>query len=112
MAHLELTPRLALLEEAVSVLFRRIDDAYNRLNPKGAIRRPSKNSRTRRSSPSPPSSSLEGWSPSVASCARSAGSSRICSLGWSAFTPPGSTGGYASSGATSSPCAAPSCPNS
>jgi len=35
MAQLELTPRLALLEEAVTVLFCRVDDIYYRLNPKG-----------------------------------------------------------------------------
>ena len=35
MAQLELTPRLALLEEAVTVLFCRVDDIYSRLNPKG-----------------------------------------------------------------------------
>jgi hypothetical protein len=35
MAQPELTPQLALLEEAMTVLFCRIDDAYYRLNPKG-----------------------------------------------------------------------------
>jgi len=35
MAQLELTPQLALLEEAVTVLFCRVDDSYYRLNPKG-----------------------------------------------------------------------------
>ncbi len=35
MAQRELTPHLSLLEEAVTVLFCRIDDAYYRLNPKG-----------------------------------------------------------------------------
>ena len=35
MARPELTPRLALLEEAVSVLFCQVDDAYYRLNPDG-----------------------------------------------------------------------------
>ncbi len=35
MAHPEHTPPLALLEEAVTVLFCRIDDAYYRLNPRG-----------------------------------------------------------------------------
>ena len=35
MARPELTPRLALLEEAMTVLFRQVDDAYYRLNPKG-----------------------------------------------------------------------------
>ena len=35
MAHPEHTPPLALLEEALTVLFCRIDDAYYRLNPKG-----------------------------------------------------------------------------
>ena len=35
MAQRELTPQLALLEEAVTILFCRIDDAYYRLNPKG-----------------------------------------------------------------------------
>src|SRR5215207_5913189 len=35
MALPELTPQLALLEEAVTVLFCRIDDAYYCLNPKG-----------------------------------------------------------------------------
>lgn len=35
MAQLELTPRLALLQEAVTVLFCRVDDIYYRLNPKG-----------------------------------------------------------------------------
>ncbi len=35
MAHPEHAPPLALLEEAVTVLFCRIDDAYYRLNPRG-----------------------------------------------------------------------------
>jgi len=35
MAHPEHTPPLALLEEALTVLFCRIDDAYYRLNPRG-----------------------------------------------------------------------------
>jgi Transposase DDE domain len=35
MAQPELTPQLALLEEAMTVLFCQIDDAYYRLNPKG-----------------------------------------------------------------------------
>jgi DDE family transposase len=35
MAQLELTPQFALLEEAVTVLFCRVDDIYYRLNPKG-----------------------------------------------------------------------------
>ena len=35
MAQPELTPRLALLEEAVTVLFCRVDDTYYQLNPKG-----------------------------------------------------------------------------
>jgi hypothetical protein len=35
MAQPELTPQLSLLEEAVTVLFCRVDDAYYRLNPKG-----------------------------------------------------------------------------
>jgi hypothetical protein len=35
MALPELTPQLALLEEAVTVLFCRVDDIYYRLNPKG-----------------------------------------------------------------------------
>jgi hypothetical protein len=35
MAQPELTPQLALLEEAMTVLFCRIDDTYYHLNPKG-----------------------------------------------------------------------------
>jgi hypothetical protein len=35
MAQPELTPHLALLEEALTVLFCRVDDIYYRLNPKG-----------------------------------------------------------------------------
>lgn len=35
MAHPEHTPTSALLEEALTVLFCRIDDAYYRLNPRG-----------------------------------------------------------------------------
>jgi hypothetical protein len=35
MARSELTPQLALLEEALTVLFCRVDDAYYRLNPDG-----------------------------------------------------------------------------
>ncbi len=35
MAQPELTPQLALLEEAVTVLFCRVDDIYYQLNPKG-----------------------------------------------------------------------------
>jgi hypothetical protein len=36
MAHPHHTPSLALLEEALTVLFCRIDDAYYRINPRGA----------------------------------------------------------------------------
>lgn len=35
MAQPELTPQLALLEEALSILFCRVDDAYYHLDPKG-----------------------------------------------------------------------------
>ena len=35
MAQPETTPRLALLEEALTVLFCRVDDIYYQLNPKG-----------------------------------------------------------------------------
>jgi hypothetical protein len=35
MAQPELTPQLALLEEAMTILFCRIDDTYYLLNPKG-----------------------------------------------------------------------------
>jgi hypothetical protein len=35
MAQPELTPQFALLEEAVTILFCRVDDIYYRLNPKG-----------------------------------------------------------------------------
>jgi Transposase DDE domain len=35
MARPELTPQLALLEEALTILFCRVDDAYYQLNPKG-----------------------------------------------------------------------------
>ena len=35
MAQPELTPQLALLEEAVTVLFCQVDDIYYRLNPQG-----------------------------------------------------------------------------
>ena len=35
MAQSELTPQLVLLEEAVTILFCQVDDAYYRLNPKG-----------------------------------------------------------------------------
>jgi hypothetical protein len=35
MAQPELTPRLALLEEAVTILFCQVDDIYYRLNPQG-----------------------------------------------------------------------------
>src|SRR5918998_22684 len=37
MAQPELTPPLALLEEALTVLFCRVDDIYYRLNPKGRL---------------------------------------------------------------------------
>jgi hypothetical protein len=50
MAQPELTPQLALLEEAITVLFRRVEDIYYRLNPKGRrYERPSKSTRIRRS---------------------------------------------------------------
>ncbi len=52
MAHPEHTPPLAPLEEALTVLFCRIDDAYSTGSiPKGAATRPSKSSPTQRSSP-------------------------------------------------------------
>ena len=35
MAHPEHTPGFALLEEAVTILFCRVDDIYYQLNPKG-----------------------------------------------------------------------------
>jgi hypothetical protein len=51
MALPELTPQLSLLEEAMTILFCRIDDAYYHLNPEGrhSAPRASKYSRIRSS---------------------------------------------------------------
>jgi hypothetical protein len=112
MAQSELTPQLLLLEEALTILFCQVDDAYYRLNPKGRHYETLKElSDSEVITLEPYSSSFEVLSPSVLSCARLPASSGTCSLEPSVFTPPPSIVAYASSGATSSPCAAPSCPN-
>jgi hypothetical protein len=82
MARPEITPPLALLEEALTVLFCRVDDVYYRLNPKGRrYERLKELSDSEVITPSPSSSSLEGWSLAAPSCARPPGSSRTCSRG-------------------------------
>ena len=61
MAHPHHTPSLALLEEALTVLFCRIDDAYYQINPRGARYASLKGAlRLGDSSPSPSSSSSRG----------------------------------------------------
>ncbi len=95
MAQLQHTPSLTCLEEAVTMLFCLIDDAYALLNPRARrYESLSSNFRTRKSSPSPYSSNSEGWKVSAPSCARLSGSSRICFRGWwGCCTLPRSTGG-------------------
>lgn len=94
MAQPQHTPSLTCLEEAVTVLFCLIDDAYALLNPHPRRYESLKATfRTRRSSPSPYSSNSEGWKASAPSCARPSGSSRTCSRGWRDCTLPLFTGG-------------------
>ncbi len=94
MARTNHTQRLARTEEAVTVLFCLIDDAYALLNPKtGGVTGLSSGSRTLRSSPSPSCSSFVGWSPSAPFCGTPRGFSPICSRGWWGFTLPRSTAG-------------------
>jgi hypothetical protein len=109
MALPELTPQLALLEEALTILFCRIDDANYQLNPKGRNYETLKELSDSEVMTLASSSSFEAWSLNVLSCARLGASSGTCSPEPWVFTPPRCIGGYASSGATSSPCGAPSC---
>jgi hypothetical protein len=89
MAHPQHTAGLALLEEAVTVLFCQIDDTYVHLNPPGGHYASLKQlSESERSSPSCFFSNSEEWSPNAPSCARVLGSSLICSLGSSVFILP------------------------
>jgi hypothetical protein len=83
MAQPEHTSELALLEEALSVLFCLIDDTYARLNPHGGR---CYASLKRLSDSEVLALALfeqlrEGWSPAAPSCARPPASSRTCSPG-------------------------------
>ena len=79
MAQPELTPRLSLLEEALTVLFCQIDDTYYRLNPKGRCYETLKELSDSEVITLAFSNSLEVLSPNAPSCARPSGSSRTCS---------------------------------
>src|SRR3712207_2536206 len=101
MAHAYHTQRLARTEEALTVLFCLIDDAYAHLNPSG-----------RRYEPLERLSDSEvvtlallqqgfvGWSRSAPFCATPRGFSPTCSRGWWASTLRRSIAGFASSGVT------------
>jgi hypothetical protein len=95
MAQLNHTPRLLETEEALTVLFCLIDDAYALLNPHGARRYEciKRLSDSGRSSPSRSSSSCVAWRASARSCATHRGSSLTCSLEWWDFILPRSIGG-------------------
>ena len=112
MAHPELTPQLALLEEAVTILFCRIDDAYYRLNPEGRSYETLKEL-----------SDSEVMTLALFQQLRGVESERSFLREVARFFShlfPGVVGlhpsslhrrGYATSGATLSPCGAPSCPS-
>jgi hypothetical protein len=94
MAHPQHTLSLDHLEEALTVLFCLIDDAYTTLNPQGAYRYET----LKHLSDSevialwPSSSSLGAWSQSVRSCVTLSGSSVTCSQEWWDSILPLSTG--------------------
>ena len=95
MAQPQHTPSLAHLEEALSVLFCLIDDAYAHLNPHGArhyesIKRPSDSEVI---TLSPCSSSFGVWRANDRFCGMPSGFSLTCFPGWWGSTPPPSTGG-------------------
>ena len=83
MAHPQHTPTLASLEEAITVLFCLIDDAYAFLNPSG----PGYDSLKKLSDSEVltlwrSSSSCGVWRANVRSCATPRDSFRTCSLEW------------------------------
>ena len=112
MAQPEHTPPLALLEEAVTVLFCRIDDAYYRLNPRGDRYASLKELSDSEVLALALFQQLRGIeSPNTLSCARPPASSPIFSrASWAIGRPP-STVACASSGVSSNPCDARSCPS-
>jgi len=108
MGRLHHTEAFARTEDALTVLFCLIDEAYALLNPRAegyeAIKRLS-------DSEALTLALLQQLRVSRASARYSgtpSGSSLTCSLGWWAFTPPRCTEGCADSGASWSPSGAPS----
>jgi hypothetical protein len=85
MAQPEITPRLALLEEALTVLFCRVDDIYYRLNPRGRCYETLKELSDSEVITLALFQQLrEAWSLAALSCARLPGSSRTSSRGLTA----------------------------
>jgi hypothetical protein len=112
MALPEHTPQLALLEEAMTVLFCRMDDTYYHLNPEGRHYETLKELSDSEFMTLALLQQLRGIE-SQCSFLREAARffSHLFPEWWVCILPP-SIGGYASSGATLSPCGAQSCPNS
>ena len=85
MARPELTPQLALLEEAMTVLFCRIDDTYYLLNPKGRHYESLKELSDSEIMTLALLQQLRTSRASALSCAKLPGSSPICSPEWWVF---------------------------
>jgi len=114
MAHPSLTPRLHRSEEAITILFCLVDDAYRILNPRRSGERYASLKRLSDSEVLTLALFQQSFAASRASspsCARPSVSSRTCSPAWSGCGRPHSTAASASSGAFWSRCGAPSCPN-
>src|SRR5215216_5795209 len=111
MAHPEHTPQLALLEEAVTVLFCRVDDAYYRLNPKGKRYETLKELSDSEILALALFQQLRGIESEHSFLREPLASSPTCSRGSWAIGRPLSIVACASSGGISSLCGARSCPN-
>src|SRR5215213_3429068 len=89
MAQANHTPRLAHTEEALTVLFCLIDDAYGLLNPHARRYESLKLlSDSEVIALALFQQSSERWIACALSCATPRGSSRTCSPGWWGFSPP------------------------
>jgi len=95
------TPELALLEEAITILFCLIDDDYRNLNPKGRHYATLKQlTDSEVITLALYSSNSEAWSPNAPFCARPPAFSLTSSRARSGFIPPRSIAAFANSGAS------------
>ena len=105
------TPEFALLEEAITILFCLIDDAYRNLNPKGRHYATLKQLTDSEIITLALFQQLRGVESERSFCARSPAFSRTSSRARSGFIPPRSIAAFAHSGASLNLCDAGSCPS-